>query len=137
MATMSDLILVDSSVWIDHFNQNITPQVEFLRRSIPSDRLALPDLVLVEVLMGIRDDLRFARIRRDMGGFLVVQLVSSNVAMRCVDHYRYLRRQGVTVRSLVDCLIATYCIEAGCELLHSDRDFEPFERHLGLRAVDG
>ena len=135
MATMSDLILVDSSVWIDHFNQNLTPQVEFLRRSVPSDRLALADLVLIEVLMGIRDDLRFARIRRDMSGFRVVQIVSPGVAMRSVEHYRFLRRQGITVRSLVDCLIATYCIGMGCELLHSDRDFEPFERHLGLVSV--
>ncbi len=132
---MSDQILVDTSAWIDHFAQVRTPQVDFLRDTIPNDRLVVADLVLVEVLQGIRDDLRFARIRRDMAGFRTVAIVTPDVAMLSVDNYRLLRRQGVTVRGTIDCLIASYCIATGSALLHDDRDFEPFERHLGLESV--
>jgi predicted nucleic acid-binding protein len=32
-------------------------------------------------------------------------------------------------------VIATRCIESGYELLHDDRDFDPFAMHLGLRVV--
>ncbi len=48
---------------------------------------------------------------------------------------RTLREQGYTVRTTIDCLIATFCLEAGHELLHRDRDFDVFERALGLRVV--
>lgn len=132
---MSGQILVDTSVWIDHFGQVRTPQVDFLRRTIPDDRLVVADLVLVEVLQRVRDDLRFARIRRDLAGFHTVAVMNPQMAMQSVDNYRFLRRLGVTVRGTIDCLIATYCIATGSALLHNDRDFEPFERHLGLVSV--
>ena len=32
-------------------------------------------------------------------------------------------------------MIATRCIEDGLTLLHSDRDFDPFVKHLGLREA--
>jgi len=40
---------------------------------------------------------------------------------------------GVTVGKAIDTVIATRCIESGYELLHNDRDFDPFGKHLGLR----
>jgi predicted nucleic acid-binding protein len=39
------------------------------------------------------------------------------------------------VRKTIDTVIATRCMLDGFELLHSDRDFDPFEKHLGLRCV--
>ena len=36
------------------------------------------------------------------------------------------------MRKTIDALIATFCIRHGHTLLHSDRDFDGFERHLGL-----
>jgi predicted nucleic acid-binding protein len=39
------------------------------------------------------------------------------------------------VRTTIDCLIATFCLEAGHALLHRDRDFDPFEEYFGLRVV--
>jgi hypothetical protein len=32
-------------------------------------------------------------------------------------------------------VIATRCIESGHTLLYSDRDFDPFVLHLGLRSA--
>lgn len=55
--------------------------------------------------------------------------------MTSAANYRTLRQRGYTVRKTIDCLIATFCIEAGHELLHRDRDFDVFEKALGLRAV--
>jgi predicted nucleic acid-binding protein len=46
-----------------------------------------------------------------------------------------LRQSGFTVRKTIDCLIATFCLEAGHSLLHRDRDFDPFEKYLGLQVV--
>ena len=46
-----------------------------------------------------------------------------------------LRKLGVTARKTVDTFIATRCIENGYELLHSDKDFDPFAKHRGLRIA--
>jgi hypothetical protein len=51
-------------------------------------------------------------------------------------NYRTLRARGITIRSTIDCLIATFCIEERHELLHCDSDFDSFKEHLGLAVVD-
>jgi len=97
--------------------------------------IGIGDLVLHEVLRGVRDDLRFARLKRDLLALPVHAMVSPALALKSAEHFRILRRKGITVRSTIDCLIATYCIEGGHQLLHADRDFDPFEQYLGLQVV--
>jgi predicted nucleic acid-binding protein len=55
--------------------------------------------------------------------------------VKTAANYRFLRRQGVTVRKTIDLIIGTFCIECGHTLLHNDRDFEPMENLLGLQTV--
>ena len=65
----------------------------------------------------------------------VVELGGREIAIQAAKNFRVLRRRSVTVRKTIDTIIATRCIEGGCDLLHSDRDFDPFARRLGLRVV--
>ena len=65
----------------------------------------------------------------------IVELGGAEIEIQAARNYRALRRLGVTVRKTIGTLIASRCIEDGYELLHDDRDFDPFEKHLGLRAV--
>ena len=127
--------LPDSTVWIDHLNNRETAQVAILRRSVRDGRLVVGDLVLMEVLRGIRDTSRKVRIERSLLAFPQRDLASRQTLLKSADNYRALRARGFTVRSVVDCIIATYCIEHRLPLLHSDRDFDPFEEHLGLRVI--
>ena len=62
-------------------------------------------------------------------------MVTPALAAQAATHYRRLRALGVTLRGTVDLLIATFCIAGGHVLLHSDRDFAPMQKHLGLRAL--
>jgi hypothetical protein len=64
-----------------------------------------------------------------------VDLGGQEIAIQAAKNFRTLRNLGVTVRKTIDSVIATRCIESGYELLHADRDFDPFEQHLGLRVV--
>jgi predicted nucleic acid-binding protein len=41
----------------------------------------------------------------------------------------------MTVRKTIHSVIATRCIESGYDLLHNDRDFDPFAKNLGLHVV--
>lgn len=45
------------------------------------------------------------------------------------------RKQGITIRKTIDTMIATYCIENELLLLHSDKDFQPFQQFLGLQVA--
>ena len=56
-------------------------------------------------------------------------------AIQAAEHFRYLRKKGITVRKLNDVIIATYCIAYQQPLLFSDRDFLPFCQHLGLKSA--
>jgi predicted nucleic acid-binding protein len=65
---------------------------------------------------------------------MVVELGGQEIAIQAAKNFRALRKLGVTVRKTIDTVIATRCIESGYELLHNDRDFDPFAKYLGLRV---
>jgi predicted nucleic acid-binding protein len=129
------MLLVDSTVWIDYFNGRSTQQTNYLDGALSRRLILVGDIVLGEVLQGFRRDEDFERARQALGKFSQVSMLNPSLAIQSAMHCRALRRMGLTVRRTVDCFIATYCIAAGCELLHDDHDFDPFEQHLGLRAV--
>lgn len=136
-------VFVDSSVWIDHLRGAATPQVQVLNgllealhpdSGVPEPTaILIGDLVLVEVLRGIVDDRQHRRVRSGLLALPQVRLGGTDVALAAVDHYRALRRLGVTVRKAIDCLIAAWCIARDVPLLHADRDFDSFAAHRGLR----
>ena len=129
------MILVDSSVWIDYFNGAITPQTEKLDALLGREPLAIGDLILAEVLKGFTEDRDFETARRMLASLSLVELGGARIAIQAARNFRALRKLGVTVRKTIDTIIATWCIESGYDLLHDDRDFDPFVKHLGLRTA--
>jgi hypothetical protein len=129
------LILVDSSVWIDYFTGRVTPQTQKLDALLGTELLAIGDLILTEVLQGFADERDFNQARTLLSSLTVVNLCGPEIAVQAAKNFRLLRAAGVTVRKTIDTVIATRCIESGYDLLHNDRDFDPFVKHLGLRAV--
>ena len=129
------MILVDSSVWIDYFRGDLTPQTDCLDRLLSSDVLLIGDLVLAEVLQGFISEQDFNQAKNLLTALFVVPLVGAAVALQAARNFRELRALGVTVRKTIDTLIATSCIENGYTLLYSDRDFDPFVEHLGLLSA--
>ena len=129
------MILVDSSVWIDYFQGAITPQTEKLDQLLGHEALAIGDLILTEVLQGFADEQDFNKARKLLTSLTVVELGGQEIAIQAARNFRALRKLGVTFRKTIDTVIATRCIERGDELLHSDKDFDPFAQHLGLRVL--
>ena len=129
------MILVDSSVWVDFFRGRQTPQTEKLVEMLDSQELAIGDLILTEVLQGCKFDKEFNEVRRLLSRLELIVLGGEDVATEVARNYRRLRGLGITVRGTVDVVLATRCIVSHHQLLHSDRDFDPFEQHLGLRCV--
>jgi len=129
------LILVDSSVWIDYFRGAATAHAEKLDRLLGYEPLAIGDLILTEVLQGFDNGRDFDTAQRMLTSLMVVELSGKEIAIQAAKNFRRLRRLGVTVRKTIDVAIATRCIESGYDLLHNDRDFDPFVKHLGLTVV--
>jgi predicted nucleic acid-binding protein len=130
------MIVADSGVWIDLFTGRENGATAALERLLTDGhaQLVLPDLVLFEVLRGFRTegDLRIARSL--LGRLAIASTGGEHLAQAAADHYRQLRRLGLTVRNGIDCLIATFCIEQGFALLHRDRDYGAYADHLGLQV---
>lgn len=131
------MILVDSSVWIDYFRGAATPEADALDAILGREPVATGDLILAEVLQGFASDRDFERARRLLATPVLVEIGGERIAVQAARNFRALRALGVTARKTIDTLIATRCIESGLALLYSDRDFDPFVEHLGLRpAID-
>jgi predicted nucleic acid-binding protein len=130
------LILVDSSVWIDYFRGAVTDKTEKLDRLLGREPLAVGDLILTEVLQGFADERDFQQARKMLTSLTVIELGGQEIAVQAAKNFRTLRKLGITVRKTIDTVIATRCIESGYDLLHDDRDFDPFAKHLGLRVPD-
>jgi predicted nucleic acid-binding protein len=129
------LILVDSSVWVDYFRGTITPQTEKLDSLLDSEPLAIGDLILTEVLQGFAGERDVNEATKLLISLTVVELGGQDIAIQAARNFRVLRGLGITVRKTIDTVIATRCIESGYDLLYSDRDFDPFVKYLGLRAA--
>lgn len=128
------MVIVDTTVWVDYFRGVRTPQTMWLNSELEHQRLGITDLILCEVLQGIRDDQQFSVVRRELLKLEVFTMGGIELALAAAQNYRKLRARGYTVRRTIDCLIATFCLLHDHVLLHNDRDFEPFERVFGLRV---
>lgn len=129
------MILVDSSVWVDYFNGRATRETDYLDTLLGTEPVAIGDLILAEVLQGFRSDADFAAAKELMACLTLYDLLGATLALKVAENYRALRKRGVTVRKTADTIIATFCIDRGIPLLYSDRDFDPFVKHLGLKPA--
>ena len=129
------MILVDSSVWIDYFRGTSSAQAEKLDMLLGAEPVATGDLCLTEVLQGFANEREFTQARNLLTSLLIVEVGGKDIVVQAAKNFRTLRAKGVTVRKTIDTVIATRCIKSNFILLYSDRDFDPFVEHLGLRSA--
>jgi predicted nucleic acid-binding protein len=125
------MVLVDTSLWIETFKVHNPLHLETL---VDLDEVVTCLPVLQEVLQGFRDDRAYRLAREAMYSFPTVESpLSLAVVEESVGLYRLARRQGLTVRSSVDCLIAACALRHGLIVLHRDRDFPALAKVSTLR----
>lgn len=129
------MILVDTGVWIDYFNGHETSHTDKLDSSLVEGIVAMGDLIFLEILQGFRSNNEFRKAKSTLLTLEQYEMFDKNMALNSADNYRRLRKTGITIRSTVDVIIATFCIEHQLPLLFSDRDFVPFVRQLGMPSV--
>jgi predicted nucleic acid-binding protein len=128
------VIVVDTSVWIDVLNERSSPQatrcIELIEGGEP---IALTDIVVTEILQGLRSDREARLVERHLRAFPILRLSGLDDFVLAADLYRTARRAGVTIRKTLDCLIAAPCVRTGAPLLHADADFDQLAKCTPLR----
>jgi hypothetical protein len=117
-----------------YFNGQITPETSALDKILGTEEIVIGDIILAEVLQGFRSDQDFEAALSALAKFKQASMLNPKIAIQSARNYRQLRKVCNTIRKTLDSMIATYCIEDRIELLHSDRDFDPFEQQLGLQV---
>ena len=126
------MILIDTSAWIEFLRDTgsaVSTRVDGL---LASD-IAVCDPVRMEVLAGARDAEHLHSLRRLLARASMVPTMTADYE-RAAALYRTCRRNGETVRRLIDCLIAAVTLRAGATILHADADFDVLARHTGLQV---
>lgn len=129
------MVIVDTTVWVDYFQGVENPETDWLNTELDRQRLGLTEIILCEVLQGVRDDVVAKQVERRLLNLEVFDTGGVAVAREAARNYRALRSRGHTVRKTIDCLIATFCLRGHHSLLHRDRDFDPFEKFLELSVI--
>ena len=129
------MILVDSSVWIDYFNGTINPQTDWLDLALGKKIIIVGDIILTEVLQGFKSNRDFNKAKELLSNFRFMEMLGQELAIKSAKNYRFLRKKGVTVHKTIDVIIGTFCIHHNISLLHDDQDFDPLTKHLGLHVV--
>jgi predicted nucleic acid-binding protein len=129
------VIVVDSSVWIAKFRGHSNEATLKLDAIEDPLTIIVGDVILLELLQGARDEARATEIERRMRLFRRRRMMTGDMAVKAAANYRKLRRRGITVRTSIDLIIATYCLEQNLQLLHHNRDFSAMSDHLGLMVA--
>ena len=129
------MVIIDSTVWIDLFSGIPNAETRWLDAEAGKQRLGLTDMILCEVLQGIRSDAELKKAEREVLKCEVFATGGIEMAVAAAGNHLELRKKGFPVRKTIDCWIATFCLREGYALLHRDRDFDVFEKVLGLTVI--
>ncbi|GAB08607.1 hypothetical protein GOARA_013_00510 [Gordonia araii NBRC 100433] len=124
------MILIDSSAWIEFLRDTGSPTCERVSAILDSE-VAVCDAIRMEVLAGARDENHLVSLRRLLARGVLLPTTPAHYE-DAAALYRRCRRNGETVRKLIDCLIAAHAISEGIPVLHADEDFETLARHTAL-----
>lgn len=130
-----NILLFDTSVWIDYLNGKDTPLTDLLFDNL-SDRfsVAICPVIIQEILQGIRDEKQFNRVREELLELNILSLDIIEASISAASIYRTLRSRGLTVRKPADCLISAYAIQYDIALVHNDADFNLIKKHSRLKV---
>ena len=88
----------------------------------------------MELLQGCRDDREWTLLETYLQDQDYIE-ATADTWVAAARIYYDLQRQGLTVRSSIDCCIAQLAIEHQLILVHNDRDFETIQRVRSLNCL--
>ena len=131
-----EIILVDTSVWINFFKAKETEASLFLKNNTSNIIIATCPVIVQELLQGVVKDYEFKAIDSYLNTFTRLRYDQYELSHDASKLYRNLRKKGITIRKPNDCLIATYAINSKIQLLNDDRDFQFIAENSSLKVMN-
>jgi predicted nucleic acid-binding protein len=128
------VIIVDTSAWIEFLRDTGSPVCNTVDRLLAGD-IAICDAISMEVLAGARSEQHLAQLRGLLARATLVSITADDYD-QAAALYRTCRRNGETVRKMIDCLIAAVTIRSSASILQADVDFAALARHTPLALHD-
>jgi predicted nucleic acid-binding protein len=127
-----NIILVDTSVWVNVFKGVETKASLILKNKSDDFVIATCPVIVQEVLQGVVSDQQYGKLSNYFKGLKQLNGDAYHLANEAAQLYRKLRKHGVTIRKPNDCLIAVYALSHNVKLLYDDRDFDFVSKYTEL-----
>jgi hypothetical protein len=128
------VLLIDTSIWISVFRDRSGQVRQQLETLINNREVLLTRFTQLELLQGSLNEQEWTLLSTYLETQDYVELTVHSWQASARIYYD-LRRQGLTVRSPIDCCIAQAAIENNLLLIHNDRDFETIAQVRSLQHL--
>ena len=128
------MFLIDTSVWIGVLRDKTGIVRQSLEAIINDESIFLNRFTQMELLQGCRDEREWTLLETYLQEQDYIES-TPNTWVAAARIYYDLQRQGLTVRSSIDCCIAQLAIEHQLILVHNDRDFEIIQRVRSINCL--
>jgi predicted nucleic acid-binding protein len=119
------MILIDTSLWIPFFATKSSHAGEYIEQALRRhESVCINSVIEMEILQGIREDAKFQTIKAYLVDFQYYPELGKTYYDAAVEIYRTCRKNGLTIRRSMDCLIAANALIDNLQVAHFDRDFE-------------
>jgi predicted nucleic acid-binding protein len=127
-------MLIDTSVLVALFKDRTGAVAHALRELLDVRPFYLTRFTQMELLQGARDEKEWLKLSDYLADQDYLEMEEDGWASAARLYYD-LRRQGLTVRSVIDCCIAGIALRHRVTLLHSDRDFLAIAKLRALKHL--
>ena len=127
------MILIDTSAWVEFLRDTGSAVCGRVDDALGGD-IAVCDAIRMEVLAGARDERHLNVLRRLLARASVLPTGPAQYEA-AASLFRRCRREGETVRRLLDCLIAAVAIHAAVPVLHREANLDVLARHTELEIA--
>jgi predicted nucleic acid-binding protein len=131
------MLIADTSAWVEWLRATGSPSSLAFREAFNDDRIVLPEPVKAELLFGARDRAEVGKLRQLLETVDFELVYPRDDFESAVELHHTARLRGVTVRGMVDCLIAAMALRIGLPILHHDRDFARLAPAIDLQQAPG
>lgn len=125
------MVLVDTSIIIDFLNRNKYKEV--ISTLLSTRGFAVTEIIIMEVLQGVKEDKTYDKIKTFLESLPLVEMKYEDY-IEAANIYRTCRRNGITIRKSIDCIIAAVVINNKLRLFSNDRDFDNIRKHFDLKG---
>ena len=95
------MIVVDTSAWIEYFNNTGHKIIKDIDYVLDNELICLGDLIYCEVLQGIRDDKELREVKRVFNTLHKEIVGGFDICERASENYKYLRSLGITAKNML------------------------------------